>query len=43
METIADAYLVASGVPVRNGSEHVREISECALELRDAIAMFKVK
>lgn len=36
-------YLVASGVPVKNGSEHVREIAYCALEARDAFEKFKCR
>ena len=41
LESINDAYLVASGVPAKNGSEHVREIAYCALEAKEAFEKFK--
>lgn len=41
VETIADNYLVASGVPIRNGNEHARHIARMALELRIAMKNFK--
>ncbi|XP_054160518.1 atrial natriuretic peptide receptor 1-like isoform X2 [Oppia nitens] len=43
VETIGDAYMVASGLPIRNGSEHVREIARLALDLRRATNAFKIK
>ncbi|XP_055343797.1 atrial natriuretic peptide receptor 1-like isoform X4 [Paramacrobiotus metropolitanus] len=33
VETISDSYMIASGVPVRNGQQHSREIASLALEL----------
>ncbi len=33
METIGDAYMVASGVPIPNGNHHVEEIAKMALDL----------
>ncbi|KAI1286498.1 Atrial natriuretic peptide receptor 1 [Halotydeus destructor] len=43
VETIGDAYMVVSGLPVRNGPEHVREIAQMALALRDAVSCFEVR
>lgn len=43
VETIGDAYICASGLPVRNGVKHLSEISRMALDLRDAMAAFKIK
>ncbi|XP_055357985.1 atrial natriuretic peptide receptor 1-like [Paramacrobiotus metropolitanus] len=33
VETIADSYMIASGVPNRNGQEHARQIARIALDL----------
>lgn len=41
VETVTDSYLVASGLPVRNGNEHAREIARMALDLRIAMRNFK--
>lgn len=43
VETIGDAYMVASGLPIRNGNDHAREISRMALDLRDAMSVFKIR
>ena len=43
VETIGDAYMVASGLPERNGMLHVREISRMAIGLRDCLDTFKIK
>lgn len=40
VETVTDQYLIASGLPVRNGNEHAREISRMALDLRIAMRNF---
>ncbi|KAG9345349.1 hypothetical protein JZ751_009896, partial [Albula glossodonta] len=37
VETIGDAYMVVSGLPVRNGKLHGREIARMSLALLDAI------
>jgi class 3 adenylate cyclase len=43
VETIGDAYMVASGLPARNGSQHVREIAEMSLSLMDVLNNFKIR
>ncbi len=40
--TIGDAYMVASGVPLRNGDEHAAEVCHFALGLLDAIQDFPI-
>lgn len=43
METIGDAYMVVSGVPVRNGNKHAGEIATMALELLSSVTTFKIR
>ena len=43
VETIRDKHMVASGVPERNGVEHVREVTLMALDLLDSMAAFSVR
>ena len=43
VETIGDAYMVVSGVPVRNGNRHVAEIANVSLDLLSAITHFKIR
>lgn len=42
VDTIGDAYIVASGLPQRNEGKHVTEIARAALELRAKLAKFKI-
>ncbi|XP_030060573.1 guanylate cyclase 2G-like [Microcaecilia unicolor] len=43
VETIGDAYMVASGLPLRNGMHHVDEISTMSLHFLSAIILFKIR
>lgn len=43
VETIGDAYMVVSGLPIRNGSLHAAEIASMSLHLLNAISEFKIR
>ena len=43
METIGDAYMVASGLPERNGTLHAREIARMSMALLRSIAKFQIQ
>lgn len=43
VETIGDAYMVASGLPVRNGRRHAGEVAMMALDLLSACGSFTIK
>ncbi|XP_037093442.1 uncharacterized protein LOC119113198 isoform X2 [Pollicipes pollicipes] len=42
VETIGDAYMCVSGLPVRNGERHVTEVADMSLELIAAVCKFHV-
>ncbi|XP_063230387.1 guanylate cyclase 32E [Bacillus rossius redtenbacheri] len=43
VETIGDAYMVASGLPERNGDRHAGEVASMALHLLSAAASFHIR
>uniref|UniRef100_A0A5K3FSK3 Guanylate cyclase n=2 Tax=Mesocestoides corti TaxID=53468 RepID=A0A5K3FSK3_MESCO len=43
VETIGDAYMVASGLPVRNGRRHAGEVATMALDLLSTCGTFAIK
>uniref|UniRef100_A0AAQ4QV17 Guanylate cyclase n=1 Tax=Gasterosteus aculeatus aculeatus TaxID=481459 RepID=A0AAQ4QV17_GASAC len=43
VETIGDAYMVVSGLPVRNGKLHGREVARMSLALLDTVKSFRVR
>ncbi|XP_005379051.1 PREDICTED: heat-stable enterotoxin receptor isoform X1 [Chinchilla lanigera] len=43
VETIGDAYVVASGLPMRNGNRHAIDISKMALDILSFIGTFELE
>ena len=42
VETIGDAYMLVSGLPIKNGDNHAVEIVNCSMDLLSAIVDYKV-
>ncbi len=43
VETIGDAYMVVSGLPITNGDQHAGEIASMSLHLLSAIKSFRLQ
>ena len=43
VETIGDAYMVASGLPIPNGQLHAGEIATMSLDLLSAVRRFEIR
>ncbi|KAJ8348461.1 hypothetical protein SKAU_G00270500 [Synaphobranchus kaupii] len=43
VETIGDAYMVASGLPKRNGNKHAAEIANMSLNLLSSVGTFQMR
>ncbi|XP_067852788.1 retinal guanylyl cyclase 2-like [Heptranchias perlo] len=43
VETIGDAYMVASGLPTRNGNRHAAEIANMSLDILSSVGTFKMR
>ena len=43
VETIGDAYMVVSGLPVRNDNQHAAEIASMSLQILQTVQNFQIK
>jgi len=43
VETIGDAYMVVSGLPERNGTEHARQVARMSLSILKKVRQFVIR
>ena len=43
VETIGDAYMVVSGLPIRNGDRHAGHVASMSIHLLTAITDFRIR
>lgn len=43
VETIGDAYMVASGLPKKNGNKHAAEIANMSLNILSSVGTFHMR
>lgn len=42
METVGDGYLCASGLPIRNGDRHAKDIADMAFAFLESLRTYRI-